>query len=121
MVGRWFGHMAHGAFVHRPIAAAAPVAHELAIGWLAHYAMGLGYGLAYVYIVVALAGRAPSLLSGVIFALALLVFPWLVMQPAMGAGVFASRAPRPNVMRLVSLSLHTAFGFGLYAGSLVIH
>ena len=40
MVGRWFGNMAHGQFVQVAMSEAAPVKGELAIGWIAHYAIG---------------------------------------------------------------------------------
>jgi hypothetical protein len=117
LVGRWFGHMPSGTFVHRPIAAAAAVRGELAIGWAAHYVIGIAYGIAYLLAARALSTGLPPLVDAVLFALVLLVFPWLVMQPALGAGVFASRAPRPAVARLVSVSMHTAFGVGLYIGA----
>jgi Protein of unknown function (DUF2938) len=45
MVGRWFGNMAHGQFVQVAMSEAVPVKGELAIGWIAHYAIGIGYGL----------------------------------------------------------------------------
>jgi hypothetical protein len=38
----------------------------------------------------------------------------------MGIGVFASKAPRPGMVRLVSLSLHMVFGLSLYIGLLLI-
>jgi hypothetical protein len=41
MVGRWLGHFPRGHFVHKSIAAAAPVAGERALGWIAHYAIGV--------------------------------------------------------------------------------
>jgi Protein of unknown function (DUF2938) len=37
------------------------------------------------------------------------------MQPGMGAGIAASRTPRPAVARLHSLVTHGIFGLGLYA------
>jgi hypothetical protein len=117
LVGRWFAHMPSGKFVHRPIGAAAAVRGELALGWAAHYAIGIVYGIAYRLAAGALSAALPPLVEAVLFALALLVFPWLVMQPALGAGVFASRTPRPAVARLVSVSMHTAFGVGLYLGA----
>jgi hypothetical protein len=117
LVGRWFGHMPSGRFVHRPIGAAAAVRGELAVGWAAHYAIGIAYGIAYLLAAGALSTGLPPLMDAVLFSLALLVFPWLVMQPALGAGVFASRTPRPAVARLVSISMHTAFGVGLWAGA----
>jgi Protein of unknown function (DUF2938) len=41
LVGRWIGHFPRGHFVHDNIAQAAPVRGELAIGWGAHYAIGI--------------------------------------------------------------------------------
>jgi hypothetical protein len=43
------------------------------------------------------------------------------MQPGMGAGIAASRAPRPNAARLQSLVTHTIFGLGLYVAGLVLN
>jgi Protein of unknown function (DUF2938) len=41
--------------------------------------------------------------------------PFLLMQPGMGAGIAASRTPRPAAARLHSLVTHGIFGLGLYA------
>ncbi len=120
MVGRWFGHMPRGVFVHRPIADSAAIPNELAIGWVAHYVTGLVYGLAYLYIVRVLFSSDPSLISALAFGVATVVAPWFIMQPGMGAGVFAARTPRPGLMRLINLSMHTVFGASLYVGWLLI-
>ena len=120
MVGRWGGHMPRGVFVHDPISEADPIPNELVMGWISHYVVGLIYGLTYLYIVEVLLSGGPSLISALVFGLVTLVVPWFIMQPAMGAGVFATRVPRPSVMRLVSLSLHTVFGISLYVGWLLI-
>ena len=66
LVGRWFGHMGKGRFVHRPIAASAPIANEIAIGWIGHYAIGVAYGIAYLAFVQCLLSREPTLTSGVV-------------------------------------------------------
>ena len=120
MVGRWFGHMPRGVFVHHTLSMAAPVPNELIIGWIGHYVTGVVYGLGYLYIVQVLLSRDPSLVSALVFGLVTLVAPWLIMQPAIGAGVFATRTPRPRVMRLVNLSMHAVFGASLYLGWLLI-
>ena len=68
-------------------------------------------------------GRVPffvMILVVLVFGLVTLVAPWLIMQPAMGAGVFATRTPRPTVIRLVNLSMHGVFGVCLYVGWLLI-
>lgn len=119
-VGRWFGHMPRGAFVHRPISESAAIPNELAIGWIAHYLTGIVYGVAYVIIVTVLLSREPSLLSALIFGLATLVAPWLIMQPCMGAGAFASQTPKPGVTRLINCSMHVVFGISLYLGWLLL-
>jgi hypothetical protein len=117
MVGRWFGHMPQGKFSHRAIAEAPPVRGELPIGWTAHYAIGIAYGIAFVQLHQLVSNARPGITDALLFSWVLLVFPWLVMQPAMGAGVFSSRAPHPALARIVSVSMHTAFGIGLYLGS----
>jgi hypothetical protein len=120
MVGRWFGHMPRGALVHRPISKSAPIPNELVIGWIGHYVTGIVYGLAYLYIVRILLLSEPSLNSALIFGLITLLAPWFIMQPAMGAGLFATKTPRPGLMRLINLSMHAIFGVSLYVGWLLI-
>lgn len=120
LVGRWFGHMPRGVFIHHPVAAADPVKNELAIGWIAHYLTGLLYGLIYLYGVRVLFSDDPSLTSALVFGLLTLVFPWFVMQPGMGVGVLATKSPRPAVIRLVNVSMHAVFGVSLYIGWLLV-
>jgi hypothetical protein len=40
-------------------------------------------------------------------------------QPGLGAGIAASKTPKPNVARLRSLMAHAVFGLGLYLSALV--
>ena len=120
MVGRWFGHMPRGVFVHHPISESAPIPNELVIGWIGHYVTGIVYGLAYLCIVQVLLLTGPSLNSALVFGLITVVAPWFIMQPAMGAGVFATKTPRPGLMRLINLSMHAVFGVSLFVGWLLI-
>lgn len=114
LVGRWVGHMRHGRWAHDPIAKAAPVRGERALGWALHYATGV----AFAALLVALCGTAwardPSLLPALGVGMATVLVPLLVMQPAMGAGIASRRTPAPLQNCLRSLINHTAFGFGLY-------
>ncbi|MCC6194030.1 MAG: DUF2938 family protein, partial [Burkholderiales bacterium] len=58
---------------------------------------------------------APAMIVGI----ASVAAPFLVMQPGMGAGIAASRTPRPAAARVQSLLTHAIFGLGLWAaGSL---
>ena len=117
MVGRWFGHIYMSrVVVHESIAEAAPVTRERAVGWIAHYVIGVFYAWAYLYIVQILLSARPTLVSAIAFGLVTLVAPWFVMQPGMGLGIFACRAPNPLIPRLTSLFAHTIFGASLYLG-----
>lgn len=118
LVGRWIAHAARGQPAQKAIAQAAPVSGEAAIGWTAHYVIGVAYA---ALLLLAFPGwdaeptLAPALQVGVGTVLA----PFLIMQPGMGMGFFAARTPKPNVVRLRSLVTHATFGLGLYVAGLV--
>jgi hypothetical protein len=114
MVGRWIGHMRDGQYTHKSIGSSRPVIHESLLGWIFHYVVGCIYAALYlVYASTAQTGQ-PSLLSAVVFGWITILSPWLLMQPALGLGFFASKAPRPDLVRLQNLIIHTIFGFALY-------
>ncbi|MCA8017297.1 DUF2938 domain-containing protein [Burkholderia metallica] len=114
LVGRWIGHMAQGRFRHASIAAAPPVPGERALGWFAHYAIGI----AFAALPVAIAGTewiaAPTPLPALVAGLGSVAAPFFVMQPAFGFGIAASRTPQPGVARRRSLVTHLSYGVGLY-------
>ena len=119
-VGRWIGHLARGRWSHQAIARAAPVKGERALGWLTHYVVGI----VFAALVAALYGpawtRNPSLLPALAVGLGSVVAPWFVMQPAMGAGIAASRTTAPLRNCLRSLANHAVFGAGLYLAAALI-
>lgn len=118
MVGRWFANLARGHFRHESIAAATAVRHEHLIGWTAHYLIGIAFAALLVAIWGASWIRQPTLAPALIVGLGTVVFPFLLMQPAMGAGIAASRTPNPAATRIHSLVTHGVFGLGLYAAAL---
>ncbi|WP_129776191.1 DUF2938 domain-containing protein [Peristeroidobacter soli] len=120
LVGRWIGHMADGRFRHDRIAAASPVKGERALGWIVHYATGVAFAAALIWIVGFKWLRAPTLGPALAFGIATVAAPFLLMQPGMGAGFAASRTPNPNSARLQSLITHAVFGFGLWAAAWMI-
>ena len=102
---------------HERIADAPPVAGERVLGWSAHYAIGIGFA----FVLLAIWGldwaRSPSIVPPLLVAIATILAPWLVMQPAMGAGVAGSRTADPRATRLRNLATHAAYGVGLYLGA----
>ena len=120
LVGRWLRHMPTGTFTHASIAAAAPQRAECAVGWIAHYVIGAAYALVLVALVSARWLAEPTVLPAVLFGIGSVIVPYLVMQPAFGLGIAASRTPRPTQARLRSLVAHALFGVGLYVSALAV-
>lgn len=119
MLGRWIGHLPRGRFVHESIARAAPIEGELAIGWVAHYSIGIGFaglllalfGLKWAY--------APTLWPAMLIGLVTVIAPLFILQPALGAGIASMKTPAPVFNALKSVVTHTVFGFGLYLAAWV--
>lgn len=114
LVGRWLAHAARGRVLHEAIAKSPPVEGEALIGWSAHYVIGIGYAALLLLAFPAWAAQ-PTLLPAMLVGVGTVLAPFLIMQPGMGAGFFASRTPDPNAARLRSLITHALFGLGLYA------
>lgn len=118
MVGRWIGHLSRGRFFHAPISASAPIRSERALGWMAHYVIGVAFA---ALLIVGTRGewvRSPTLGLALLVGVATVAAPWFVLQPAMGAGVAASHTPRPRAARIQNLVTHAVFGLGLYVSGL---
>lgn len=120
LVGRWLAHMPHGRFRHASIAAASPVHGERLIGWTAHYLIGV----AFAALLLAIMGlewiQQPTLGPALAVGIGTVAAPFLLMQPGMGAGIAASRTPRPGAARMQSLVTHGVFGLGLYAAGWIV-
>jgi hypothetical protein len=120
LVGRWAGHLYQGRFAHASMVKAAPVRGELLLGWAIHYAVGIAWALLLVGVQGVAWLYAPTWLPAVVVGMATVVFPFFVMQPAMGAGFAASRTPTPLKNCLRSLATHAVFGCGLYLSAALL-
>jgi len=115
-VGRWFAYMPRGRFVHpEGISKSAPVASELAIGWVMHYVVGCIFALAVIVIWGSRWLEEPQLLPALIVGWVTVGAGWYILQPGMGVGVACSKAPKPNLARSLNVVGHTVFAIGMYA------
>lgn len=120
LLGRWVGHLLHGKYFHEGIAKSQPIRHELVIGWLAHYAIGIFFA----GLLAAVAGVTwmleptfiPALSTGVLTVIAPLFF----MQPAMGSGIASSKTAAPVRNCIKSIVNHAVFGSGLYVAAIAL-
>jgi hypothetical protein len=120
LVGRWLGYMPSGVFYHTKITAAAPRSGECVLGWSVHYLIGIIYaGLLLIpsngiWLEWLSDNALQAFAAAVAVGLVTIVFPFLVMQPALGFGFAAAKNPHPVRARFKTLMTHSVFGVGLY-------
>lgn len=114
LLGRWLGHLRHGQLRHERIATAKPVRGERALGWTAHYTIGITFASLLVAVYGRAWLRAPSLHSALLIGVITVIAPLFILQPALGAGIASSRTPRPVFNSLKSVVTHVVYGIGLY-------
>lgn len=120
LVGRWFWHLRHGQIFHDDISDAKPYKHEVALGWIGHYAVGILYGVIF-----AIYGGAewladPVFLPVWIFGILTVSAGWFLLQPGLGIGWAASKLPNARNVRLLNLIAHTFFALGMYGTALLL-
>jgi hypothetical protein len=120
LVGRWIAHLRRGRFRHASIRAAAAVRGERAIGWSTHYLIGIAFAGLLLLVGGARWFEQPRFWMALAVGVGTVLAPFLILQPGMGAGIAASRTPRPAAARLQSLTTHAMFGVGLYLSAAFI-
>ena len=118
LLGRWLRHMPSGTFRHASITTAARRPFECAVGWTAHYTIGVAFALVFVAFMSSAWLAHPTLAPALLYGMGTIVFPFFIMQPSLGLGMAASRTPKPTQSRMKSLMTHTVFGVGLYVSAL---
>jgi hypothetical protein len=121
LVGRWLRYMPEGIFTHSSIASAPQKSAECALGWIAHYMIGITFAIAFVALVGDNWLQHPTLIPAIVFGVGTVLTPFFIMQPAFGLGFAASKTPNPAQARLRSLMNHTVFGAGLYLSALLVN
>ena len=119
-VGRWFWHLKSGTVFHDDIGMAEPYRHELALGWIGHYAVGIVYGVVLALIVGPTWFAAPTFLPAWIIGLVTVGAGWFLLQPGLGLGFAAAKTPNPGKVRAFNLAAHTVFALGLYGTALLL-
>lgn len=79
------------------------------VGWLAHFMIGTILAVGYASVFVNKLPGHPAL-KGILFGL----IPWfmaqIIVNPMMGAGIFAANTPAPLMMVMGSLVGHAVYG-----------
>lgn len=114
MIGLWVLHLMTGDFIYRGIPQLAAMPYENLVGWLVHYAVAITYSVFYLSLVFYVFRTRPRWYTAVLFSWTFMLVPFLVTQPAMGQGCFASLSASPGLTCLITVSFHTVFGLSLY-------
>ena len=117
LVGRWFAHLPGGKLFHKDIALAPSVPNETAIGWSAHYFIGIVYAAALLLLAGPQWAAGPTFLPALILGIVTVGAGWFVLQPGMGAGWAASLRPNPGRIRMLNVAAHIVFAIGLFLGA----
>ncbi|MBU2972159.1 DUF2938 domain-containing protein [Pseudoalteromonas sp. C2R02] len=112
--GQWLGHIPNEKLTHNAIITSPKIKYENALSWLFHYLIGILYAGFYIALITIYQANDPSVLSAWLFGLATIISPWFIMQPSLGMGICASKAEKPNIVRLQNFVIHSIFGFALY-------
>lgn len=118
LLGRWLRHMAEGTFRHASITDAPQKPFECAVGWMAHYTIGIVLALVFVLFAPADWLAQPTLVPALLYGIGTVIFPFFILQPSFGLGIASSKTPNPTQARLKSLMTHTVFGVGLWVCAL---
>lgn len=121
LVGRWLRYMPEGTFRHSNIMSAPQKSAECALGWIAHYMIGITFAVAFVAIVGNDWLQRSTLIPAIVFGVVTVMAPFFIMQPSLGFGFAASKMPNPAQARVRSLMNHAAFGVGLYLFGLLVN
>ena len=120
-VGRWIGNIPKGKFFHNKIQDLSPIPHELIIGWIVHYLIGITFAFILVIVYGVSWLDNPTFFPAIIIGLITAVGPFFIMQPAFGFGLASSKLPNPNPLRLKSLGTHLIYGIGLYLSAILLN
>ena len=120
LIGRWLSYMPAGTFTHASIAAAQKRPVECAIGWTAHYLIGITFAVMLVLLTSGNWLDGPSFLPALLVGIGTVPIPYFIVQPALGFGIAAAKTPNPTQARLKSLITHTVFGVGLYLSAVPV-
>ena len=119
-VGRWFWHLSSGKVFHEDIGKAPAYEHELALGWIGHYAVGILYGILLIVFTGPSWLAAPTFLPAWILGIATVGAGWFLLQPGLGLGWAASKLPNATRVRALNLVSHTIFAAGMFGTALLM-
>ena len=115
-IGRWAVGLGQGRFFHANIESSNPIKNEVRIGLWFHFIVGGGMvALAYPVVMTLLGftGSSDHLFTSLIFGFATSIFPWFILMPSLGWGLFGLKGPAGSKPVLAPILSHIPYGLGI--------
>ena len=112
-IGRMSAGWARGQFRYRHPGELAPVSSETLLGYITHYAIGVGLAIPFVLGWDLLVGGPMSPAWALVYGIATTVASVFFVYPSLGLGVFGLRSPDGIKAPLSSFANHFFFGVGV--------
>jgi hypothetical protein len=116
MVGRWgLGLITKGQLIARDLESQAERKNELAVGWLIHYGVAIGYAAVYAWLMHTTILQA-GFIDGLIFGVISVAVPWFFFLPCLGKGMLARLTVNPPLVCGLALMMHSLLGVSIGLG-----
>ncbi len=112
-IGRMSAGWARGRFRYRHPGELAPVSNEILLGYITHYAIGVGLAIPFVFGWKLLVGGPLSPVWALVYGIATTVASVFIVYPSLGLGVFGLRSQDGIKAPLSSMANHLFFGVGM--------
>lgn len=119
-IGRWVAYTFKGTFFHNNIIETPSVNHELVIGWIVHYFVGILFAFGLIAVFGKKWLKKPNFFAAMIIGNITLFFPICILQPVMGFGVAFSKLPQMGFLLTKIILIHVVYGLGLYLTATMI-
>jgi hypothetical protein len=121
ILGRWL----LAPFASKKPAPAAPgqpvfTSVERVLGEAAHYATAMLFALALILVMGSEWLAHPTLVPAILAGLITTSFAWLIIMPALGAGIAGRKTPAPMKLCVTTLISHAIMGAGFYVGAAIL-
>ena len=113
MIGRMAVGWTRGRFRYGHPGEMGQVVNEMLYGYVAHYTIGVGLAVPYVFGWDLLVGGPASPVWALVYGVTTTAASYFFVYPSMGLGVFGKRSPEGIRSPLSSLANHLFFGMGM--------
>ena len=120
MIGQMAVGWTHGRFRYGHPDEMEKVPNEMIYGYLAHFAIGVGLAVPFVFIWDLWVGGPASPAWAVLYGVATTAASFFFVYPSMGLGAFGSSSPERIKAFITPLANHFLYGVGLALGVLLV-